>query len=251
MRSFVLVHGAWHGGWCYRDVARLLRGNGHEVWTPTLTGLGERKHLGHLPITLDTHVEDVVNLVVAEELSEVILVGHSYGGMVVSGVSERLCERLSALIYLDAFVPSRSGDSLTRLVGTTDHFMRALDGVGIPAPSAEYFGVATQKNRDWVDRRCVAQPIGTALQALELSDRFFQFSPKHYVLATKWGDGGRAPFAQYRDQVNGQPGWTTHELACGHDVMVDSPEQTASLLEMVVASLPPRTASLGSPTTRH
>ena len=111
MTTFVLVHGAWHGGWCYKRVARLLRQAGHEVYTPTLTGLGERAHLINRAIDLDTHVQDIVGVICCEELSDVVLCGHSYGGMVITGVAEQIAAKIRSLVYLDAFVPE-NGKSL-------------------------------------------------------------------------------------------------------------------------------------------
>ena len=105
MTTFVLVHGAWMGGWCYKRVARLLRQAGHEVYTPTLTGLGERAHLINRAIDLDTHVQDIVGVIRCEELSDVVLCGHSYGGMVITGVAEQIAAKIRSLVYLDAFVP--------------------------------------------------------------------------------------------------------------------------------------------------
>ena len=105
MTTFVLVHGAWHGGWCYKRVARLLRQAGHEVYTPTLTGLGERAHLMSRMIDLGTHVQDIVGVIRCEELSDVVLCGHSYGGMVIAGVAEQIAAKIRSLVYLDAFVP--------------------------------------------------------------------------------------------------------------------------------------------------
>ena len=105
MTTFVLVHGAWHGGWCWSRVARRLRAAGHEVHTPTLTGLGDRSHLMSRSVNLQTHVQDVANLLHWEELNDIVLCGHSYGGMVITGVANRLAKRIKSLVYLDAFVP--------------------------------------------------------------------------------------------------------------------------------------------------
>src|SRR5688572_718991 len=105
MATFILVHGSWHGGWCWRLVTPLLRAAGHDVYTPTLTGLGERAHLVNSGVTLETHIEDVVNLLFYEDLSDVALVGHSYAGVVVSGVAARVPERLACVLYLDAYLP--------------------------------------------------------------------------------------------------------------------------------------------------
>ena len=106
MATFVLVHGAWSGSWGYTKVARLLRAQGHEVWAPSLTGLGEREHLLHPGITLTTHIKDVANVFDFEDLKDVILVGHSYGGVVITGVSSRCADRIRTLVYLDAFLPA-------------------------------------------------------------------------------------------------------------------------------------------------
>ena len=113
-KTFVLVHGAWHGAWCWRRVSDLLEGKGHKVFTPTLTGLGERSHLLRQGIDVSTHVTDVVNLMKWERLSDVVLCGHSYGGMVVSGVAEQMADKIGSIVFLDAFVPD-DGDSMEGL----------------------------------------------------------------------------------------------------------------------------------------
>src|ERR1700722_11132565 len=113
--TYVLVHGAWHGGWCFARVAELLRARGDRVFTPTMTGLGERVHLAHPGITLDDHVTDIVNVLRFEDLRDVVLLGHSYGGFVISGVVEAVPERIAALVFLDAFVP-QDGESLADLI---------------------------------------------------------------------------------------------------------------------------------------
>ena len=107
MANFVLVHGAWHGGWCYRDTAKILRAAGHTVHTPTHTGVGERFHQSAENITLETHIRDVAGCIEAEELTDVVLCGHSYGGMVITGVADRMPDKIRALCYLDAFIPEQ------------------------------------------------------------------------------------------------------------------------------------------------
>jgi pimeloyl-ACP methyl ester carboxylesterase len=228
-QSYVLVHGAFHGGWCYRDVARSLRAAGHEVFTPTLTGLGERSHSRSHPINLETHVQDIVNVLLWEDLHSVVLVGHSYGGMVITGVADRLAERMSALVYLDAFVPEGNHDSLFSLAGPSviETFKGAsADGRSIAPISAEAFGVVEAK-RAWVDEKCVGHPVSTTLQALELSGRYLTVPNKHYVLATGWGD---APFRRYWERFSKDDSWHVHQMPCGHDVMIDMPEEIAGLL---------------------
>src|SRR5258707_3639351 len=131
MPNFVLVHGAWHGGWCYRGTANELRGRGHVVVTPTLTGVGERFHASSEAITLETHILDVVGCIEAEELDQVVLCGHSYAGMVITGAADRMAERIKTLVYLDAFVPEH-GDSCHFLLPTAlapEGAVQFLEGV--------------------------------------------------------------------------------------------------------------------------
>src|SRR5947209_17490274 len=113
MASFVLVHGAWHGSWCWKRVRKALQAAGHEVFTPTLTGLGERSHLLSRDVNLETHIQDVVNLIKWEELTDIVLCGHSYGGCVISGVADRIPARIRALVYVDAFV-LENGENLAQ-----------------------------------------------------------------------------------------------------------------------------------------
>jgi pimeloyl-ACP methyl ester carboxylesterase len=144
MTTFVLVHGAWHGGWYYKQVARLLRQAGHEVYTPTLTGLGERAHLMNRTIDLDTHVQDIVGVIRCEELSDVVLCGHSYGGMVIAGVAEQVAAKIRSLVYLDAFVPENGKSLFDYLPAEQSGQMRtdaAQNGEGYkvtPIPAAAF-----------------------------------------------------------------------------------------------------------------
>ena len=161
MATFVLVHGAWHGGWCYGRVAKLLRAAGHDVYTPTHTGVGERSHLADGKITLATHVQDIVNVIAYENLSDVILCGHSYGGMVITGVAAKLGDRIKSLVYLDAFLPE-DGQSLFDLVGPdmAAHFLslvKGTDGRLPPIPAAAFNVNAA--DAAWVDKTCVPQSL--------------------------------------------------------------------------------------------
>jgi pimeloyl-ACP methyl ester carboxylesterase len=239
MANFVLVHGAWHGGWCWRDVARLLRAQGHTVATPTHTGVGERAHQAHESITLETHVRDVLGAIEAEELSDVILCGHSYGGMVITGVADRLGARVKSMVYLDAFVPGH-GDSLMRLVDValppdvaqvfTGGFRGSAQerhcGMMAPIP-AEMFGIRAE-NRAWVDRRCVPQALATFEMPLLLSGGGLDaVKQRVYVLADGWDP---SPFRHFAKQAEGRAGWRVVKLPCSHDVMVDMPKELAELL---------------------
>jgi pimeloyl-ACP methyl ester carboxylesterase len=239
MANFVLVHGAWHGGWCYRDTARLLRMQGHTVITPTHTGVGERAHQASESITLETHVRDVVGAIEAEELDDVILCGHSYGGMVITGVADRLPNRVKAMVYLDAFVP-KHGDSLIRLLDAAlppevaQAFIGGFRGSaqdrhsGMMAPiPAEMFGIKVE-NRAWVERRCVPQALATFEMPLLLSGGGNDTVKRRvYVLADGWDP---SPFRHFAKLYEGQPGWSVAKLPCSHDVMVDMPDALAERL---------------------
>jgi pimeloyl-ACP methyl ester carboxylesterase len=173
MATFVLVHGAFHGGWCWRDVAARLRASGHVVFAPTLTGLGERSHLAAPAVDLSTHVRDVVNLLEWEELGELVLVGHSYGGMVITGVADRRPERLAALIYLDALVPQDGQCALDlqppeRRASILEE-VAAIGGWLWPPRTAAFYGVRDQRRQAWVDDRCTPQPFHTLLERLRLA----------------------------------------------------------------------------------
>ena len=169
--TFVLVHGAWHGGWCWRRVADRLRRDGHAVFTPTLTGLGERSHLLRPGIDLATHVADIVNVMRWERLSDVVLCGHSYGGFVISSVAEATPVLIRSIVFLDAFLPENS-DTILKLTGPAiqDTIRAALqrNDPGVAPRSAEAFGV-NAADRQWVDDLCVPQPIGTFTSPTALS----------------------------------------------------------------------------------
>jgi pimeloyl-ACP methyl ester carboxylesterase len=183
--TFVLVHGAWHGGWCWQRVADRLRGGGHAVFTPTLTGLGERSHLLREGVDLKTHITDVVNVMKWEGLSDVVLCGHSYGGFVISGVAEQMAPAIRSIVFLDAFVP-RNGESVLDLTGPAvqEGIRNALQrgDIAIPPRAAEAFGV-NEADRAWVDRLCVGQPIATFTDKIALSGARERIARKSYIRA--------------------------------------------------------------------
>jgi len=212
MANFVLVHGAWHGGWCYRDTAAALRAMGHTVHTPTHTGLGEKAHLASESITLETHVRDVIGCIEAEELDDIILCGHSYGGMVITQVADRLGSRIKALVYLDAFLPQH-GQSLNDLLAIAlppevasqflDGFRGSAQdgGSGMMQPiPAEMFGIL-EANRPWVERRCVPQALATFEMPVLLSGGGDAISERVYILADNWDP---SPFRYFAKAVDGQ-----------------------------------------------
>ena len=229
MTTFVLVHGAWHGGWCYKRVARLLRQAGHEVYTPTLTGLGERAHLMGRTIDLSTHIQDVVSVIRCEELSDVVQCGHSYGGMVIAGVAEQIAAKIRSLVYLDAFVPENGRSVFDYLPAEQSGQMRtdaAQNGEGYkvtPIPAAVF--AVNDKDAAWVDAMCVKHPLATFEQKLALSGR--QVPKRVYIIAAGWEP---SPFQQFGARYKNDRDWQFVNIACGHDVMVDQPRELADAL---------------------
>ena len=233
MATYVLIHGAGHGGWCYQRVARLLRQAGHEVHTPTLTGLGERAHLLGQHVSLETHITDVIALIAAEDLRDVILVGHSYGGIVMTGAADRALDRVRELVFLDAAI-LRHGESLagtTPAIARLQQQARVVDGVELVLwpddPVARHiYGVEDPALWAWMAPRlrphpwrCFTEPL--MLQHADEIDRL----PRTIIncpgtLARREGDA----LARYAaaDRV-----W---EIDTGHDLMLTEPERTAALL---------------------
>jgi pimeloyl-ACP methyl ester carboxylesterase len=229
--TFVLVHGAWCGGWCYARVAGLLRSRGHVVFTPTLTGQGERAHLSSGAINLSTHIEDVLGVFHYERLDNVVLAGHSYGGMVITGVADRVSSKIRALAYLDAFVPE-DGQSLfdINIPANTQRFLQSagtLGGLAVPAPPAAYFGV-NPADAAMVDELATPFPLGCFTERLTLSGAY-RSVPKHlYVHGTVLPR--ESPFRPFYERAKAA-GWSARALRCGHHVMLDEPEKMAELLE--------------------
>ncbi len=227
--TFVLVHGAWHGGWCWVRVANLLREAGHVVYTPTLTGLGERAHLAHPGVDLALHAQDIVGLLEMEELDRVVLVGHSYGGMVITGVAARAAARLSHLVYLDAFVPG-SGQALISLLPAemADGIRAAAkehgDGWRIPPFPPERFGVTNVKDAAWLSRHLVPQPIRTFEQPVQTAGG--GRLKRTYIYCSKRAIGPFDQFVRLRDERT----WRFHEVKTGHDAMVTAPGEIAKIL---------------------
>jgi pimeloyl-ACP methyl ester carboxylesterase len=232
MTTFVLVHGAWHGGWKWRFVAPILRRAGHDVFTPTLTGLGERAHLARPGIDLDLHVEDVVALLEMEDLREVVLVGHSYGGMVVTGVAERAVERVRRLVYLDAFVPQDGEcllDCLERAVPErAAAFRKEGEQLGsVAPPPLSLWGIVKPEDVAFAKPRESRHPFRCFTQPLRLSDPQARALPRTFIHCTSPATGAFDPFAA---KYHGDPGWRFHELKTGHDAMILVPEALAAIL---------------------
>jgi pimeloyl-ACP methyl ester carboxylesterase len=205
-------------------VRSALQQQGHEVFTPTLTGVGERAHLLAKSVNLQTQTFDVVNLIRWEELDDIVLCGHSYGGMVVTGVADRLPGCIRSLVYLDAFVPA-DGECLAQLAPIAAD--QLVDGWKCKPISAEVFGV-NEADREWVDRQCTLQSLACFTQPAQLSGGLAQVNRVTYVYASGWA-GGRSPFQPFYDNAKAR-GWSTRELACGHDVMLDRPADVTRVL---------------------
>lgn len=236
MATFVMVHGGGHGGWCYQKVARRLRAAGHEVYTPTLTGLGERSHLLAPDIDLDTHITDVVAVLFYEDLRDVILVGHSYGGMVITGVADRAHDRVSQLVYLDAANPV-NGQSLVDVAGPviemTRPHGRVVDGVELvllPAPgAAAFYGVTDPADQAWMDARLTGHPWRCFETPLRLTneDALWSIPRNHIVCTSTLATRSRALMDEARAQGR------LWAIDTGHDLMVTEPEAvTRALLEI-------------------
>jgi pimeloyl-ACP methyl ester carboxylesterase len=232
MATFVIVHGAWGGAWSWNKlVAPSLRQAGHTVYAATLTGLGERAHLATPEVDLDTHVRDVVNLLFYEDLTGVFLVGHSYGGMVITGVADRVPERLAHLVYLDAAVPA-DGQAISDQFGPEHR--RALveraerEGDGWRLPPGPMQGDDPPAIVAWAGPRRAAQPLKTFTQPIRLT-RGETTLPRAYVYCA----GGKAPdspAARRAERLRADPRWRYFELATGHNLHYSAPDETVSIL---------------------
>ena len=237
MATYVLVHGAWHGGWCWRKLVPLLESARHRVVTPTLTGLGERADLLTHDVGLGTHIADVVGLIEEDNLSEVVLVGHSYAGMVITGAADRVRDRIRRLVYLDTFVP-RDGDSMRSVapivigVFLLQARLRG-DGWRVTPPTPEQFGVTEEPDRTWVKSSLTAHPLKSLNDHLSLTDpQIVSRFPRTHIYC---GHGGHLErLAQRalarRPQPPLDPGWRLRSLDTGHDCMITAPRRLADLL---------------------
>ena len=230
MADFVLVHGGWIGAWCWRRVRPLLLAAGHQVFTPTLTGLGHRAHLLTPDIDLSTHVQDVIAVIESEELQRVVLVGQSYAGMVITGVADHLAERLSQLVYLDAFVPE-DGQSLADLVGPQmiaslqQAARSAGDGWRVPPLPPQACGVREEQDIRWMERRMGFHPLKTMLEPLHLTKQRCTV-PKTFIYCNNPAIGF---FESFVCKARAER-WGFHELATGHTAMVTAPAELTRVL---------------------
>lgn len=232
----VLVHGSWHGGWCWSPVKPLLEAAGYTVTAPTLTGVGERRHLIARSVDLDTHIQDVVQHIENEEIANAILVGHSYGGFVVTGVAEILRDRIAHLVLLDAFFP-RDGERLMDYA-PPDRGREMTDAAArdqswnIPPLPAAAFGIADPALAAWVNRRLCPHPVGTYLQPIREQGAVTRLAKRSYIScdapALTVLDGTR-------QRLKADPTWQYVGLQAPHDVMVTHPKLLTDALLGLIA----------------
>jgi pimeloyl-ACP methyl ester carboxylesterase len=225
----VLVHGAWYGGWCWKKLAPLLVQAGHAVLVPTLTGLGERAHLSRPSVDLELHVQDVLALLEAEDLNDVTLVGHSYGGFVIAAVAQRARPRLKQLIYLDAFVPEAGQRVIDYLLplDRRQAIVKAGEQSGYVAPiPPQAHGVTDAQDIAWITPRLARQPFATFTQPMPAAADA-PLLPRSYIACAQSAGGSFGPFAtRFKDD----PAWRFRELATGHNAMIIAPQLLARTL---------------------
>ncbi|MGH8207337.1 MAG: alpha/beta fold hydrolase [Steroidobacteraceae bacterium] len=227
--TYVLVHGAWGGSYSWTPLAERMRARGHRVFTPSLTGLGVRSHLFRGAINLSTHIEDVCNTIRCEQLEGFVLAGHSYGGMVATGVADRYAEHISALVYIDAFLPENgkcvwdytSRDNNQRFAEAGEH-----GGIAIPSPAQNAAGMSAAEKA-----LRAPMPVGTLIEKLKLTGKADRIVKRLYVLAA---NNPGATFRQFYDRVRAQSGWKTAEVASGHSIHREQPEELIRLLESMI-----------------
>jgi pimeloyl-ACP methyl ester carboxylesterase len=220
--TFVIVHGAWGGSWAFRRVEALLREKGFVVYRPSLTGQGERVHLASSSVGLSTHIDDVVNVIRFEDLHDIILVGHSYGGMVITGVADRVPDRIRRLIYLDAFVPS-DGESVDSLTGARASWLK-------PMIQGDYIVPPWVKPEQPVPKD-VPQPLKTFTEPIVLKNKAALQLPVTYILTVDAGREAKTDdFAAQAERAKTR-GWTVTQLTADHNPQWSAPEALVELLE--------------------
>ena len=228
-RTFVLVHGGWRGGWCWSRVAEQLRRLGHRVFTPTLTGVGERSHLLSEHIHLEMHIRDVVNVLRWEGLQDVVLVGHSYGGSVISGVAEHSVATIGSIVFLDAFLPENGeciADLASAAVAESLKAARARGDISVASMPAANFKV-NEADRAWVYANCTPQPLQPFFDPIVLTGARERIPRKIYIRASGYPS---ASFEAAYARACANPAWQTFEVPCGHDIMINMPDRLVEIL---------------------
>ncbi len=229
---FLLIHGAFHGGWCWRRVGDLLTEAGARIFAPTMTGLGERAHLLNDTVGIETFFRDTIAVIEAEELTDIVLVGHSFGGAVITGVADRVPERIAQLVYLDAVVPQNGKSALACLPEETQAIrLRTAQatpgGLTIPLPTETMFDLPPGPDRDWVARRITPHPLAAYTDSIQLNHPVGNGRPRVYIRCT---DPVYPAVVPSYDRIKEEGGWTLVDIATGHDAMGTVPEALAEIL---------------------
>ena len=229
-KTFLVCHGAWSAGWAWKKMHPLMAASGHRLVTPTYTGLGERAHLANRSIDLETHIEDVLHVIKYEDLRDIVLVGHSYGGMVATGVADRARDRVTQLIYVDAFVPG-DGQSLFDLNKVAVQKL-ANSGDGWRVPPNPTPPDTSPADQEWLRERRVHMPIKCFETALKLQGGALTL-PRSYIYATRITPADTfGPFAR---TAKIDPAWRYHEIDASHSPNVTAPEALMALLLEIAA----------------
>jgi pimeloyl-ACP methyl ester carboxylesterase len=234
-KTYVLVHGAFHGGWCWKDVAARLRSLGHTVYTPTLTGLGERSHLVSIRPSVEMFIADVAQVLRFEDLESVILVGHSFAGSVVSGLADRMPERLQHLVYLDAMVLQSGQSALDTapaavIEGYRQRAMESSGGLTTTSNAPAYYGITDPEQAAWLMTKLTPHPFQTYFDKLILKHPLGNGLPATYIAVT---NPYHAATASSRQLAKSMPGWTYLEIATAHSAMMLVPEELTGILAAI------------------
>jgi pimeloyl-ACP methyl ester carboxylesterase len=229
-KTFVLIHGAYHGGWCWRRVADILEAHGHKVYAPSLTGNADRSHLLSKDVNLDTQIADIVNLVMWEDLKNICLVPHSFGGWPASGALETIHDRVASIVWLDAFKPENGQKGTDFISAFSRKAMEEAMAKGEPGrkpPPAKTFSISA-KDYAWIDAKLSPQPNGPAMQPIRLTGKRDTIARKIYIRAPKYP---QAAFDKALAECKADKSWQTFvNETSGHDVMIDQPEWLADIL---------------------
>ena len=231
MAHFLLIHGSWHGGWCWERLLPILEARGHEVWAPTLADLGERAGEASPQTGLATHVEQITELILATDQDDLILVGHSYGGLVMVATAERVSEHISHMVFLDALVPDHGQSAFDLMPGAESGFVQAMRSEGseflVPPMSPQALGVTEPVDVEWMETLLTPMPILTHREKVDAPQRKASNIPSTYIHCLQFGLG-----ASFAAQA-GRDGWQVLEVDAGHDVMVSHPRVLADLLDQI------------------
>jgi len=234
-QNIVFVHGSCHGGWCWKKILPYFDSNEFNIYSPTLTGLGERSHLANETTDLYTHIEDILQVFKYEDLFDVILVGHSYAGMVISGVAEMIPDKIKLLIYLDAYIPQDGKTAFDLVPGLLDLYKgRIMQDQDKPWLVRSYtpveFGLSDKKDIEWVEPKLVPMPWHTHTQPLVVHNKQTMKIPKAFITSAEFGEG---MFQRQNEEEKCK--WDCYELKRGHDVMITAPEELSRIILNIVS----------------